>query len=162
MSGWIYLLILFELIIISWVDIKTKKISNIWPIINIFFCLLLFLLHPDYLWSWQILLMPALWMIVGFVLFQFKIMGAGDSKLLASLFLLLPLEFHALLLTKIILVTLVTGSCFLLVKIIKDFKTIKAYALTVHLQGLRKSIESNFSYAPVILLAWLWLGAQTW
>ena len=89
-------------------------------------------------------------------------MGAGDSKFLASLFLLVPLEQHAGMFEKVLYSTLVVGFFMLSFKIAKDFKNIKAYALSMYWQGFKDSIRSNFSFAPVVLLAWILLGVEQW
>ena len=155
MIVWIYFLVLSELAIVSWIDIKTKKISNFWFIINLFYPVV-------YHWEWASLIFPIGWIVVGFILFVLKIMGAGDSKFLASLFLLVPLEQHAGMFEKVLYSTLIVGLCMLSFKIAKDFKNIKAYALSMYWQGFKDSIRSNFSFAPVVLLAWILLGVEQW
>ena len=163
MISWIYFLILSELVIVSWIDIKIKKISNIWFIINLFLGVFFHFFYPDvYHWEWASLIFPIGWIVVGFILFVLKIMGAGDSKFLASLFLLVPLEHHAGMFEKVLYSTLVVGLCMLSFKIAKDFKNIKAYALSMYWQGFKDSIRSNFSFAPVVLLAWILLGVEQW
>lgn len=163
MTGWTYGLILIELAVVSWVDIKTKKISNLWPLANLALAIILHFTLPDfYLWEWQSLIFPIGWIVLGFFLFVLGIMGAGDSKFLASLFLVIPLEQHMLMFEKILYSTLVVGLVMLTFKIAKDFKKIKAYAFSAYWSGLRESIRSNFSYAPVILLAWILFGVGHW
>ena len=163
MIAWIYIFILSELVIVSWIDIKIKKISNIWFIINLFLGLLFHFFYPVvYHWEWASLIFPVGWIVVGFILFVLKIMGAGDSKFLASLFLLVPLEQHAGMFEKVLYSTLVVGFFMLSFKIAKDFKNIKAYALSMYWQGFKDSIRSNFSFAPVVLLAWILLGVEQW
>ena len=161
MIGWVYILILIELVIVSWIDIRIKKISNLWFFINLGISLALYFLYPDYYYfTWTILIFPLGWILAGFVLFLLGIMGAGDSKFLASLFLLIPLEHQSLMFEKVLYSTLVVGFVMLTLKISKDFKNIKAYALSAYWQGFKESIRSNFSFAPVILLAWILLGAE--
>lgn len=89
-------------------------------------------------------------------------MGAGDSKYLASLFLLIPPDRHMLMLEKLVYATLAVGIITLMMKFLRDFQKIKSYAFSTHWNGLKESLRSRFSYAPVILLAWLLLGAQEW
>jgi prepilin peptidase CpaA len=163
MIVWIYCLILIELVIVSWIDLKIKKISNIWLMINLAFAIIFHFLYPDfYHFEWASLAFPVGWIVVGFVLFVLKIMGAGDSKFLASLFLLLPLKQHAIMFEKVLYSTLVVGLVMLAFKIGRDFKKIKAYALSTYWHGFKESIRSNFSFAPVILLAWILLGVEQW
>jgi prepilin peptidase CpaA len=163
MISWIYFFILSELLIVSWIDIKIKKISNIWFLINLVLGVFFHFFYPDvYHWEWASLIFPVGWIVVGFILFVVKIMGAGDSKFLASLFLLIPLGQHAAMFEKVLYSTLVVGLCMLSFKIAKDFKNIKAYALSMYWQGFKESIRSNFSFAPVVLLAWILLGVEQW
>lgn len=163
MMGWIFCVIFIQLLIVSWIDIKTKKISNLWFILNLAFCLVLHFIVPEaYPWQWTALVFPVGWIVIGFLLFLAGIMGAGDSKYLASLFLIIPIEHQAVMLEKLIYATCVVGIVMLTFKIAKDFKKIKAYAFSTYWKGLLKSIRSSFSYAPVILLAWVLLGVQHW
>lgn len=163
MIGWIYIVILIELVIVSWIDIKIKKISNLWLYLNLVLSVAFHLLYPEiYFWDWATLIFPVGWIIGGFILFVFGVMGAGDSKFLATLFLLIPLEQHALMFEKVLYTTLIVGFVFLVFKIAKDFKTIKAYALSSYWQGLKTSIKSSFSFAPVVLIAWMLLGVEQW
>ena len=161
--GWIYGVIFIQLLIVSWIDIKTKKISNLWFILNVAFSLVLHFVVPEaYPWQWAALVFPLGWIVVGFLLFLAGIMGAGDSKYLASLFLIIPIEHQAVMLEKLIYSTCVVGIVMLSIKIAKDFKKIKAYAFSTYWKGLVTSIRSSFSYAPVILLAWILLGVEHW
>ena len=63
---------------------------------------------------------------------------------------------------KVLYSTLVVGLVMLTFKIAKDFKKIKAYAFSSYWQGFKESIRSSFSYAPVVLLAWIMLGVDQW
>jgi prepilin peptidase CpaA len=162
MSLWIYGFIFIELIIISIIDIQTKKISNFWSLGHVFVAMALYLISRHYTWSWPVLIYPIAWLILGFTLFLLGIMGAGDSKLLGSLYLIIPIGFHHLMLEKLIISTLVVGFMNLTLKIAKDFRTIKAYALSGHWPGLWEKMKSRFSYAPVVLMAWILMGVQLW
>lgn len=163
MTVWLYALVLVQLIIVSWIDIKTKKISNYWFLINLVLAIALYIVLPEaYPWQWTALLFPGGWLVVGFLLFTLGVMGAGDSKYLASLFLLIPLKYQTPVLEKIIYTTIVVGLSFLGFKLAKDFQRIKAYAFSTYWRGLLLSIRSSFSYAPVVLMAWLLWGMELW
>ena len=163
MISWIYFLILVELSAVSWIDLKIKKISNLWFFFNIVLGVILHFLYPElYVWEWATLMFPLGFIVGGFVLFILGIMGAGDSKFLASLFLLIPLEQHALMFEKVIYTTLLVGFVLLAIKIARDFKIIKAYALSAYWNGLKTSIKSSFSFAPVVFIAWILLGVELW
>ena len=66
-------------IIIS--DVKERKISNAWVLLNFAVCLTLALLL-DVFPLWQGLLVSLVTFVIGLGLFRFKIFGAGDIKLL--------------------------------------------------------------------------------
>lgn len=163
MMVWIYALVLIQLVIVSWIDIKTKKISNYWFLMNLTLSVVLYIALPEvFPWQWAALIFPLGWLVVGFLLFTLGVMGAGDSKYLASLFLLIPLEHQAIVLEKIIYTTIVVGLTFLGFKLVRDFQRIKAYAFSTYWKGLLLSIRSSFSYAPVVLVAWLLWGLELW
>ena len=162
MSPWIYSLILLELAIISFIDIKTKKISNLWSIGQLVLAVLLYFSFDTYQWSWTVLVYPLIWFVIGFGLFILGIMGAGDSKLIASLYFLIPLSLHHVMLEKILISTIVVGFMNFSIKIIRDFRTIKAYALSAYWQGFWVRMKSSFSFAPVVMMAWILLGVQLW
>ena len=159
----IFLLIGLELLIVSWWDLKQKRISNWWPIINMFIGVGLYLLLPlEYVFSWEIFIFPVGFILIGFVFFLLKIMGAGDSKFLASLFLLVPVEFHLMLLEKLVHATVAVGAILLIGNMLRDPAKLRAFLLSGYWQGLRNIIKSHFSYAPVIGLAWILFGARLW
>jgi prepilin peptidase CpaA len=162
MSFWIFGFIFIELIIISIIDIKTKKISNLWSMGHVVMAMALYLFSRYYPWSWPVLIYPIIWLSLGFALFLLGIMGAGDSKLLASLYLIIPIGFHHLMLEKLIISTLVVGFMNLILKMAKDFRTIKAYALSGYWHGLWEKMKSRFSFAPVVFMAWILMGVHLW
>jgi len=158
-----FLLILAQLLIVSWIDIRTKKISNLWVPANIAIALIFYFLFPSsFPFSWQLFYFPLGFIVGGFLLFLVGIMGAGDSKYLAGFFLLVPVDLHFIFFTKLIIATMVVGAVLLANSIIKNFSQIRSFLWAQYWQGLRNIIKSNFSYAPVILLAWLILGVQIW
>ncbi|MFD1806460.1 prepilin peptidase [Pasteurella oralis] len=91
MNGLIILLesiTILLLIVLSWTDIKLRIISN-----RIVFLLLVVVLPLAWLKHGQINIVPALWvLLIGFILFTFHIIGAGDIKLTSVLMLALPNE----------------------------------------------------------------------
>lgn len=158
-----YLLIFAELVIVSWVDIKTKKIFNSWFFTNVVLAIFFHIWLSDlYQFDWTLFIMPISLIVVGFFLFLSKIMGAGDSKYLASLFIAVPVQYHFILFENLVYSTIVVGLMRILISLIQDFKKIKAYAFSNYWQGLKEFIGSRFSYGPVILLAWLMLGFKIW
>lgn len=154
---------LVQLLIVSWIDFKTKKISNLWPLLNIGLSVVFhFTMTNLYPLTWELALFPLGLVLIGFFLFLFQIMGAGDSKYLASLFLITPVEYHLSLFSKLVLATILVGSILLVFHLFKHGRKIKAYLIGQYWEGLKETIKSRFSYAPVILLAWLLLGFELW
>lgn len=163
MSPTIFILLAIQLLIVAVLDLKNKKISNLWPLLNIgIFFVLLIILPALYSLKWQLLIFPVGFIVIGFILFLLDIMGAGDSKYLASLFLLIPLDYHFRYFDKLISVTLVVGGLLLLKTIFKNLDKFKAYFVSHHWRGFQELIRSRFSYAPVMFLAWIILGVSEW
>lgn len=163
MSPVVYGVLLTELLVVAWVDLKQQKIYNFWFIVNLLLSLIFHLVFREiYPLSWEIAVFPLGFFVFGFLLFLLNIMGAGDSKFLASLFLVVPLQYQWNFFEKILLVTIFIGSVFLGMKFIKNFSTLKAYIVNRHWQGVKETIRSRFSYAPVILIAWILLGVEVW
>ncbi|SUC09621.1 Flp pilus assembly protein, protease CpaA [Pasteurella canis] len=81
-------IIILLLIILSWTDIRSRIISN-----KIVFILLVVVLPLAWLKHGEINIIPALLvLVIGFILFSFRIIGAGDIKLISVLMLALPNE----------------------------------------------------------------------
>ena len=156
-------LVLAELLAVAWIDLQTKKISNYWPLINLVVAVLLYIFMRDvYVLDWEVLIFPIGFIIIGFFLFLAHVMGAGDSKYIASLFLLVPTEYHFIFFEKLLSVTIVVGAVFLCFKIVRNFHQFRAYFLSRYWGGIKDLIKSRFSYAPVILIAWILLGVGQW
>jgi prepilin peptidase CpaA len=160
----IYLFLLLQLFIVSWVDIRTRKISNFWSILNaaILAPVLYIFVQDLYPWDWTVLIFPAGWILIGFFLFLLGIMGAGDSKYLASVFAVVPPDLQMVMFSQLVNATLLIGGFLILLKIAKDFQKIKAYALNTYWLGLKEIFHSRFSYAPVIFIAWIFVGLKLW
>lgn len=163
MTAVIYCLLFTELVWVGWTDLQTKKISNGWILVNAVLAFVFYLLKtPSYEFSWGIFIFPLATLLVGFILFLIDVMGAGDSKFLASLFLTIPIDGQNIFLKKLILSTIITGTLLLAYRIFKQGPILKAYLISRHWGGLKKMIGSRFSYAPVIGVAWLLLGLELW
>ena len=162
MNPWLFAGLGLQLLVIAWIDLKTKKISNLWAIFNVLLAVGLWVSGINGPWNFQVLLFPVGFIVIGFMLFVLKIMGAGDSKFLASLMLCLPLSLHLVYFEKLLESTIVVGALLLIFKIAKDPLKFRAYLVTRHWQALMNMIKSHFSYAPVMLLAWLLMGVNLW
>lgn len=162
-SKMIYIFILVELVVVGIIDIRSKKISNIWSIFHIALAVV-FYFSFDYLFpfSWEIFIFPGIFLLGGFFLFLIEIMGAGDSKYLATFFLLIPIEYQLLFFEKLILSTIIIGLLFFCIKVFRTRKIISAYLINGYWMGIKNIIKSRFSFAPVIFLAWIFLGLEVW
>lgn len=156
-------LILVQLIIVGWIDFKTAKISNKWLFLNAALAVILHICASDlYPITWEILIFPAGFIAIGFILFLMNVMGAGDSKYLAGLFLIVPLEYQVLFFEKLVLSTIFTGTILLLVRIFIHREKLRAYFISRYWDGIKETIRSRFSYAPVVTVAWILLGFNLW
>lgn len=155
----IYIAILLELLFVSWKDVKTKRISNLWAISNIIIFVVLTFVFPHlYIWAWQTFLYSAVFLIIGFILFLLNIMGAGDTKYLFSFFLLVPLGLQEQSFFFLLVSTVVTGVIFLFMNLVTNLKKIICYFKVGDFQGVKSCFGSKFAFAPVILLSWLCIG----
>ncbi|MBT7608568.1 MAG: hypothetical protein HN576_02355 [Bacteriovoracaceae bacterium] len=157
--GAIYLFLLVELFFVAVIDFKTKKISNLWSIINLCFFILSFFLFPNqYILSLKLFFIPGCILLGGFGLYLLKIMGAGDSKYLFTFFLLTPLAVHETVFVYLAVSTVIIATCILIYNSIKNFSNF-IFAIKTFDKALFKQIfGTKFTYAPVILFSWMWLG----
>ncbi len=155
----VYWFLALELAVVAWGDVRTQKIPNAWSLFNIgLFVACLFALPQYYPLQWGTFLYSVVFLVVGFVLFLLRIMGGGDSKFLFSFFLLVPgpLQPRALLL--LLVSTILIGGFLFLTNLGKNHEKIVAYLKSGYIKGIKECFGTKFSFAPVILLAWMWLG----
>ena len=157
----VFVFLSIQLLVVAYIDFKTRKISNMWILINVIFFLVLTFVYPQiYVWSFSVLLFPAAFFIVGFSLFALNIMGGGDSKYLSSLYLLIPLKFQEVVFLYLLYTTVIVGSSLLLFNALKNFDRIVLLVKVGDTRGIRKIFGKKFTYAPVIFIAWMWFGWQ--
>lgn len=155
----IYFFLLIQVIIVAVIDVKTKKIWNIWTFINIIFALLsLFLFKEHYPLGWSLIQYPFFFLVIGFGLWLLKIMGAGDVKYLFSFFLMVPSALHHLTFAYLVNTTILIGLSVMLYNILKRFSFFWIAFRTRDKEMLKQVFGTKFSYAPAILLTWIWLG----
>lgn len=155
----IYIFILIELSFVSYGDIRTNKIPNMWALINIVaFVALLFVAPELYQFKIQTFAFSAVFLAVGFALFLLKIMGGGDTKYLFSLFLLVPLNLHEKVFYYLLLSTVLIGGFLLIQNTLKNIKPIWRAILDGNTRQVKSFFGTKFSYAPVILVSWIWIG----
>jgi prepilin peptidase CpaA len=150
-----------QLLVVAYIDFKSKIISNIWMLINfIFFCLLTWIFPGLFAWKVATFIYPLAFLFVGFGLYFLKIMGGGDSKYLSSLYLIVPYSFHEKVFLFLLYTTVIVGSSLLLFNLIKNFDRIIILAKTNDITGIKKIFGKKFTYAPVIFISWMWFGWQ--
>jgi prepilin peptidase CpaA len=101
-------------------------------------------------------------LLVGFLLFAFNIMGGGDSKYLSSFYLLVPVSYQDSVFLYLLYTTIIIGSSLLLFNMIKNFDRIIEMVSIGNITGVKRIFGKKFTYAPVIFVAWMWFGWQNY
>lgn len=155
----VYIFLFIQLVFISYFDIKYKKISNKWSLINIVFFIICLIAFPKvYPISLKILFIPFVIFIVSFALFTMKIMGAGDSKYLTVFYLMVPVVNQEESFWILTVVTIIVGVAIFLYNLIKNLgKIIEAFKQS-DINGIKVVFGTRFSFAPIVLIAWVWFG----
>lgn len=157
----IYTFIFLELICVTYVDVKYKKISNLWSILNIGLAVVLFILFPDiYIFGIETFLFTIVIPLVGFLLFVLNIMGGGDSKFLATFFLIIPTATQDITFYFLLLSTIIVGIIFFLKNVVDQRTRIFNSIMSRDVEGIKLSFGTKFAFAPVILLTWFLIGLQ--
>lgn len=155
----VYLFLLIELIAVSYLDILSRKISNNWSILNIIlFVIILFIIPESYTFEFRQFFFSMAFLIVGFILFLLKIMGPGDTKFLFSLFLIIPVSLHDSAFVCLLYSTIIAGGSLFILNTIQNFKILSLSFKIRDIGIIKKVYGKKFSYAPVILFSWIWLG----
>lgn len=155
----IYAFIFVQVLLVAIHDIKYKKISNQWAVINlILFGAFIFIFPDKYSFNLQTFFYSLVFFVVGFFGFMMRIIGAGDSKYLFSLFLLTPQVWHDQTFNLLLASTMVIGGFSLFTQFIQNYEKIVTYTKSGYIAGVRECLGNKFPYAPVILMSWIWLG----
>lgn len=155
----VYWFLVLELMVVSWGDIRTQKIPNTWSILNLLVFVILLVAFPEYYpFHWEIFIYSTVFLVVGFMLFLLRIMGGGDTKYLFTFFLLIPMALQAKALVILLLSTVLIGGFLFLTNLGKNHEKIVGYIKRGYIKGIKECFGTKFSFAPVILLAWMWLG----
>lgn len=162
MSWYIYGLMAAQLAIVAFQDYKYKKIYNYWSIINLLFFIVLLIFHADYTLSLKAFFLPLTILFVGFILFVLKIMGAGDSKYLFTFFLLIPEAMHEKAFIYLAYSTIIIGIILLVKNTLKNFNTVIMAFRIMDIGSIKRVFGTRFSYAPVILISWIYFGYVLW
>ncbi len=156
---YLFIFVFIELSVVALGDLKHKKISNLWSILNIItFIALCFLEPTSYSFGWTSYIYSSVFLLVGFTLFVLKIMGAGDTKLLVTLFLLIPTNLQGQYLLMLLNGTIFIGGSMLFYHIIKNYNMIIYYIGIKDVVGLKSCFGAKFPFAPVVWISWILFG----
>ncbi|EQC43311.1 prepilin peptidase [Bacteriovorax sp. Seq25_V] len=148
-----------QILIVAYHDFQTKKISNKWSLINIGFYVFFTLIFPEYYtFSLETFIWPLGFFVAGFILFLMKIMGGGDSKYLASFYLLIPSQFHEQAFFSLAIATVLVGGSVFTKNIMKNADLIMTAFKNKDIKLVRSIFGKKFAFAPVIFISWIWFG----
>lgn len=157
----VFIFLGLQLMLVAYGDIRFKKIPNYWVLINIsIFILLTFLFPEQYRFELKTFVFPVVFFVVGFFLFVLKIMGGGDTKYLVSFFLLTPVDLHESAFICLLLSTIIVGLFLLIMNALNNFEKIVMALRCMDIGAIKKIFGTKFSYAPVILISWMWFGFE--
>jgi prepilin peptidase CpaA len=156
----VFLFLLIQLSIVSFQDIRKRKIANYWSLINLLNIPLFFLLLPQhYSFAWEMFQFPLIFFSVSFALFAIKIIGAGDSKYITTFYLCIPAAEHTRLFLVQAELTVAIGIFLLTMNTISNFDKVKMAWKLKDFRLIRNVYGKKFPYSPVLLLSWiLWAG----
>ncbi|MCB9060335.1 MAG: prepilin peptidase [Halobacteriovoraceae bacterium] len=157
--GTVFVILCIELLIIAYLDFRYKTIKNIWVFVNIFFGIVFFLSWPEYyFFQLNTFFFSATIFGVGLVFFKLKIMSAGDTKLLMTLFPLIPIDLQESYFITLLFGTVIIGGSVLFINIVKNYKSLFEILVTRNFTHMRDFLGSKFSFAPVVFIAWIVFG----
>jgi prepilin peptidase CpaA len=155
----LYTFIFIELVLVTYIDIKHRKIANLWSFLNILVAATAFILFPNiYPFSFDTFEFSIVFIFVGFLLFMLKVMGGGDSKFLASFFLIVPLNHQDQVFYQLLISTIIIGVIFLMMNTISNRKLLMQSMREKDILGVKSCFGTKFAYAPVILVTWILFG----
>ncbi|MBF0359761.1 MAG: prepilin peptidase [Oligoflexia bacterium] len=155
----VYIFILIQMAVVGYWDLKTKKISNYWSILNlIVFIIILCIFSDIYILKMAHLKYPFIILIVGIVLFFKNIMGAGDVKYLSSSFLLVPEFYHEKLVWYLLFFTIIFAGVLALKNTFINLGSILTHLKNREFLMIKTFYGTKFSYSPVILFSWIYWG----
>ena len=159
LSPYLYLYLLVQLTAVSWRDINDRKISNAWGGINILAFIGLAIWQPNsYPFILSSFYYPLACFALGWGLFYWKLMGAGDSKFLASFFLLIPAQYHQQFLLTLLWSSVGVSASWILYRSAYHLRQLVFIVQVKDYSQLRHIYSKKIAFAPVILLAWLIFG----
>ena len=100
--------------------------------------------------------------MVGFVFFLMKIMGGGDSKYLATFYLLVPIELQDEAFLALLFTTIIMAATMFVANIILGRAVILEAWHKRDVSLVKTIFGKKFAYAPLILVSWLWFGIKNY
>lgn len=155
----LFITLFLELAFVSYLDLKYRKIVNLWSLFNLsLFGVCLFVYPNLFSFSFQTFFYPLVFLGVGFFLFALKIMGGGDSKFLFTFFLLVPEPFHEHFFLKLIYSTIAIGLYLLIYNTFKNFDKLANATIRKNFKDFKSVYGTKFAYAPIIAISWIAFG----
>lgn len=159
----VYLFLVSQLIIVSYMDIKIKKVSNYWILFNgLLFVFCLFLFPNQYHFIFQTFILPIILLVFGFIFFKFGIMGAGDSKYLSSFYLLIPLSLQKEASIYCAYSIIAAGCLALIINTIKNTNNIIKAIKQSNISEIQGIYGNKIPFIPIVFLSWIWFGIDFW
>ena len=156
-----FIFLLIEVLAVTYLDLKVRKIPNSFAILNLIFFTYLILFQKDlYPFAWEHFVYSITFLIIGFGLFMLKIMGGGDSKFLASFFLVIPINYQDFFLLNLLWTTIIVSGSLFLINIIENFVKIIEHIRSRDFSKIKNYFGKKIPFAPVVLMAWIWLGLE--
>ena len=151
----LFIYIFVELLFVSIIDYRSRKVSNWWSVVHlaIFSVITLFLsINP---WSWEGPVYASVFLAIGFALFSLNIMGAGDVKFISTLFLLIPAQFLFPFFINMLYATILVGSTLLTFSLVKHYNGIISAIAHRDVKTAWAFFGSKFAFIPIVFMAWI-------
>lgn len=154
-----YIFIFIELVFVAIIDVKHKKIANLWSLLNVGVATILFIFFSEhYPVSFGAFQYTIVFLLAGFLLFRLKIMGGGDSKFLASFFLIVPFDKQDQVFFQLLIATIIIGVIVFGMNTFANRKKLIESLREKDIEGVKSCFGTKFAYAPVILVTWILFG----
>ena len=121
-----------------------------------------FLFPEYYQFSLKTFAYTVTFFMVGFVFFLMKIMGGGDSKYLATFYLLVPIELQDEAFLALLFTTIIMAATMFVANIILGRAVILEAWHKRDVSLVKTIFGKKFAYAPLILVSWLWFGIKNY
>ena len=117
------------------------------------------MIFPDsYALNFSTFVWPIGFFAAGFILFLMRVMGGGDSKYLATFYLLIPQKFHEEAFLSLAIATVLVGGSVFIKNLLNNVNKIVMAWQTKDVSVIRGIFGKKFAFAPVIFISWVWFG----